>query len=249
MIDVPSDTWRDSLPKEPSPTALEADMGSFPVLPGLSTQLQPTDSSNRISLPPLVCDGQDGNSLIASMPRILLKESNKSAFTFRQDGLAVLNSKIFMKGAEVHEKGSPKFGQRIGAAMGKQKHKIQMEDGMRSVFQQVLDEQRRLPPVGSTVVVKLKKPFVGLRAEAIVKFIGTVPKLGSGIFVGVELFDALGDHDGMGYFHSRLSDSSGLHYGTFIRGWQVEFADNVSKGMRNEYRVCRLVRTTTDRRW
>ncbi len=46
-------------------------------------------------------------------------------------------------------------------------------------------------------------PFFGFRGEGIVKFTGACPKQGLGMWVGLEMFDPVGMHNGMGYFQCR----------------------------------------------
>jgi hypothetical protein len=60
----------------------------------------------------------------------------------------------------------------------------------------------------------VQKPFLGYRAEGIVKFVGIVPHLGKRMLVGLELLEAIGEHDGEGYFQTR----SALVFGTWLQG-------------------------------
>lgn len=49
----------------------------------------------------------------------------------------------------------------------------------------------------------MQKPFLGHRAEGVVKFVGLVPEIGTGLFIGLELTEGIGVHDGLGYFTCR----------------------------------------------
>ena len=81
----------------------------------------------------------------------------------------------------------------------------------------------------------LQKPFLGYRAEGLIKYIGAVPEEGPGIWIGLELDQAVGVNDGLDYFPCKTYPSShGPFHGVFVRGSQIEFTDRMTEHLHKE---------------
>lgn len=203
-----------------------------------------------VNLQPQEPPGTATRPHVEDLPIINVQASRKLAFTFRADGSAVWNNKVFIMARHRLEEGRH-LGDRVQAAMQKQKQSRKVQADFKGLIDQIVHEQQSLPGVGSKVVVRLKKPFLGHRAEGVVKFVGLVPEIGTGLFIGLELTEGIGVHDGLGYFTCRLGQPS-LHYGVFVRGTQIEWSDNVNQAMRKEYGIGQLAidnRAFSSPRW
>jgi hypothetical protein len=121
---------------------------------------------------------------------------------------------------------------KMQAAMGKMNDREKAARNFQDSIHTALEKMAEMPSVGDGVVLRLKRPFLGYRCEGTVRYIGVVPEMGKGVWIGVDLLEGLGDHHGMGYFRSRGASITGPRHAMFIKGREIECVSNVTAKMK-----------------